>query len=180
MSAVRRDPGKPAAALAIIASIFATGLIINVIPTASRDASIPITSRDLPSRALLAWTPDPPLAFAVTPSTPPFNGRGLIAMRLPRRNATLDGAPAVETLREISLTLDRDPGEAPLLDATTVLPLALPRDAVLERPAVGDPGSPLVMPFAKTSSALRMAFSKTGSAIKAAASGTAGVFGSHP
>jgi hypothetical protein len=174
-----REPGKPAAALAIIATIFAIALVIKLLPPATREALLQVATRDLPSRAVSIWI-ESPVAI------PRAELSGPAPTRAEPHTAQTYVAPApVETIAELPLTFDRDPGVAPILPvlpAASFTPVALPIE-VAAAPAgieTETSGSPLVMPFAKTGSALRFAFVKTGSAIKAAASGTAGVFVPNP
>lgn len=179
MPAPRRDRGNPTAALALIASIFAVGFVIKLLPPPAREALLdPVAHRDLPSRALLVWSPSAPPAFAVQASERRSRSRAVapIVNSLPRSAQREGGEPTGDVL----LTFDRDPGEAPRLPATLSKGLTLPMaiDAVHAQTEIGD--SRLAAPFTKTGSALRVAFVKTGSAIKAAASGTAGVFVSNP
>jgi hypothetical protein len=109
------------------------------------------------------------------------NADAVVASTLPRSGVERE-VPRIETIAAVPLTFDRDPGNAPVLPATTLSLVAPPSEVEAVAPEMESltGNSPLVMPFAKTGSALRFAFVKTGSAIKAAASGTAGVFVSHP
>ena len=172
-----REHGKPAAALAIIATIFATALVIKLLPPATRQAIVQITTRNLPARTVSIWAESPvavsPHHLAVAAPTP-----------LEARPLSISVAPApIEPAMVFQLTVDRKPAETPLLPAASFTLVGLP----MEVPAVpaeteveASGSSPLVFPFAKTGSALRVAFVKTGTAIKAAASGTAGVFVPNP
>ena len=192
----RPEPGKPAAALAIIATIFATALIIKLLPPSTRHALV-ITAPDLPSRALVIWSAE----------TAPVSARSLTAdshETVPGQVLHASPQPLMEILprtvaqslpsRLVGRSAEREGGsperegetsnssESSLLPAANFTVVALPIEVAAE-PAgseMGNSGSPLVMPLAKTGSALRFAFAKTGSAIKAAASGTAGVFVPHP
>jgi hypothetical protein len=170
------EPGKPAAALAIIATIFATALVIKLLPPATRSALLQVTTRDLSSRAVAIWSESP---AAIPQSMWSFQAPAAVK---PRPVTIAVEPPPVETAVAVPFMFDPDPGKAPALDATALLLVALPIE--VEPVSAGiepEPGtSPLVMPFARTGSALRLAFVKTGSAIKAAASGTAGVFVSNP
>lgn len=172
----RQEPGRPAAAFAIIAAIFGAALIIKVLPPAAHEAIVSPSLRVLPSRALLIWATDSPFASAVAAGPTRATARFAVTNTLPRRNAGLDIVEPVETLGQVALTFERDPGQAPVLPAKTLMLLASPVAAAADPLEVAAAASPLVMPLAKTGSALRVAFSKTSSAIKAAASGTAGVF----
>ena len=172
-----KEPGKPAAALAIITTIFAVAIVIKQLPPATREALLPMTVSDLPARALTIWTAShTPVAPEMMTSPPRTE------IREPEIVVTsVEQAPVETATPELPLTFDRDPGVAPLLQSTSFMPVALATEVTAESAEIETTGnSPLVMPLAKTGSALRFAFVKTGSAIKAAASGTAGVFVSNP
>ena len=169
----RQEAGKPAAALAIIATIFATALVIKLLPPATRQALVQITNRGVPARPLSVWAESPAAASRAElfPATPAL---------LEARPAAISVVPAAaHVITELPMTFESKPPGAPmLLQAETFTLVALPMEVAAE-PAgteIETSTSPLMVPFAKTGSALRFAFVKTGSAIKAAASGTAGVF----
>jgi hypothetical protein len=164
----RQEQGHPAAALAIIAAIFATALIIKLLPPVTRNAVSPVAARALPARAVSIWSESPAAvsraALALHAST---------AIERPPA-ATAVEPPPVEIIAAVALTFAPDPGHAPVLQAR-VWPLVAPASAVAPAPAGLEPepgNSLLAMPFARTGSALRFAFVRTGSAIKAAVSGT--------
>ena len=172
----RKEPGKPAAALAIIATIFATALVIKLLPPVTRQVLEQITTRSLQAQAVSIWA-----------ESPAAISRPDVAVAAPTlleaRALSITVAPAaIEPAIAFPLTVDGQPTEAPLLPAATFTLVALPMEvpAVPAEIDIEANVSPLVFPFAKTGSALRFAFAKTGSAIKAAASGTAGVFVSNP
>ena len=184
-----QERGKPAAALAIIATIFATALIIRLLPSSARQALL-LETPELPSRALVIWSagPEPVSARAVLR----FGSRDVTAAPVeawpqPLVNtlpqpvaASLPGGFAGRSAEREGGPFN--PAQPPVLSAASFLPVALPEE-IIAMPAgieIESSNSPLVMPFAKTGSALRFAFVKTGGAIKAAASGTAGVFVSNP
>ena len=171
------ERGKPAAALAIITTIFAVAVVIKLLPPATREALLPLAVSELRSRALTIWTPGhtPVAAEMTTPSPRTEIREPEIAV------ASVQQMPVETPTTELPLTFDHDPGLAPILQAAAFMPVALATEVTAEPAEIETTGnSPLVMPFAKTGSALRLAFVKTGGAIKAAASGTAGVFVSNP
>jgi len=187
MRALRRPPsrdalrrasperGNPAAALTLIAAIFAIAFTIRLLPPATRQALLPVAHRDLPSRALLIWDAHAPsVSEASRLRAARFGESG--SVRQVRDLPT----PVEPTAAAVQLTFDVDPGDAPLIPATPLMPIALPMASAPVHAEIEITDSLLVMPFTKTGSALRVAFAKTGSAIKAAASGTAGVFVSNP
>ena len=170
----RPEQGNPAAALAIIATIFATALVIKLLSPATRQVPMPMAAGELPSRALPIWIANhESVSSAVIPLPAP-------RPRTPVVPAIADESAPAEATGTVTFTFDVDPGEAPALPAAAPVPLAVLPPAVAAVPAVDEIShSPLVSPFTRTESALRLAFAKAGSAIKTAASGTAAVFGSR-
>ena len=178
MRALRSDQGKPAAALAIIASIFAIAFVIKLLPPATRQALLPVVvQQTLPYRALQIWSTIPEGVPSVAAAArPAFALRASARQALPSERQALP----VATTPDLQLTFDDDPGDVPLIPSTPLMPVALPMASAPVHAEIDISDSLLALPFTKTGSALRVAFLKTGSAIKAAASGTAGVFVSNP
>jgi hypothetical protein len=176
----RQEQGKPAAALAIIATIFAAAVAIKLLPPATRDARLPVTQPTLPSRALLIWSSPERVSAARVPILPPRPVRH-IAQREDEA-ATSDIPPIFENLPGDAPTQVEAPvpNEAPLLASRGLIPVAPLMTAAAEPAETEIGSSPLVSAVTKTGSALRLAFVKAGHGIKAAASGTAGVFVSNP
>ena len=173
----RRESGNPFGALAIIASIFATALVIKVLPPATRPMtmSAPIESA-LPSRAFHIWSP----AHEGVPSAAAGPATDFTVTARVTMTASEEPTPAEPTLATVPLQIDVDPGEAPPLTATAAMLAAFPASIAADHPDTVTSRSTVVVPFTKTGSAFRVAFAKTGSAIKSAASSTAGVFISNP
>ena len=153
----RREQGKPAAALAIIATIFAIAFAIKLLPPATRHVLLPVAHHDLPSRALLIWNAHAPSVSKVSRLRAARFGEAGSA-----RQVRDFPAPVEPTAAAVQLTFDFDPGAAPLIPATSLMPVALPMASAPVHAEIEISDSRLVMPFTKTGSALRIAFVKTG------------------
>jgi hypothetical protein len=122
-----REQGKPAAALAIIATIFATGLMIKALPPATRSQLLQGTTEDLPSSGVSIWSESPAAAARFDqrfPSPAPLKAQAVMIAAEP---------PPMEIIAAMPLTFDPDPGKAPILQASALSLVALPIEVELLR-----------------------------------------------